>query len=255
MIKCTDKEFIIDYLRKEDEIANLNIIGVINNLKKSLFNNPADELEIFVDNLEKPNYVMVREHEYWHYIYSRDDKYIEILKEEYFIEKKEYGFSAVDPKTFKLISEGREVEWKEECKLLYLDKENFKSNESSLDICSCTLEDAEEINDLYTFKDEISIEFIKDNISNRPSSMYKENNKLVSWVLVHRDNSIGIMYTKKEHRGKGLAYELSMDLLEKIINKDQIPYIHIGIENEASFKLAAKCGFKGYKNIIWFGIK
>ena len=95
---------------------------------------------------------------------------------------------------------------------------------------------------------------IKDNLQNRPSSVYRIDGEAVAWVLVHRDNSIGIMYTKEEYRGKNIAYELSMNLLKEIIKRNQIPYIHIGIGNEASFRLARKCGFRRYKQIFWFGI-
>ncbi len=81
------------------------------------------------------------------------------------------------------------------------------------------------------------------------------NGEAVAWVLLHRDNSMGIMYTKKEFRGKNIAYQLSTDIIKKVIAKGQIPFIHIGTENTASFKLASKCGFIRCKEIYWFGVK
>jgi predicted GNAT family acetyltransferase len=96
--------------------------------------------------------------------------------------------------------------------------------------------------------------YIKDNLINRPSSFYRVDNEPVAWVMLHRDNSVGIMYTKEAYRGKGLAYQLSMDILDQVISSNNIPFIHINIGNDASYNLAAKCGFKRYKEVFWFGI-
>ncbi len=254
MNRCYDKELIINFLTEEDEISNLNIIAIIKNFDGALFKSSIEELEIYVDDIKNPNCVVVKEYDYWHYIYARNEKYLDLLKRDYFDKNLNFGVSGSDEKVFKKLKEGRNIEWEEHCILLWLDKDEFKLNESELDITDAIVEDAKIIDDYYTFKDETSYEFIKDDIKNRPSSVHKINGDLVSWVLIHRDNSIGIMYTKEEYRGKNLAYELSMDLLNKVIVKNQIPYIHIGVENDASFRLAEKCGFKKYKPIFWFGI-
>ncbi len=254
MIECLDKEFIIDYLIKEDEIANQNIVAVINNVKESLFGDSEDDLKIFVDHLQEPTYVMVREHTYWHYVYAKSDKAIRTLQVDYFDEQEEFGMSAVDMRVYEIFCEKRKMNWSEPCELMYFDKNNFLPYKNKYELTKCTLDQAEEINEFYTFKDEFSLEFIKDDIRNRPSVIYKDNGLAASWLLVHRDDSIGIMYTKEAYRKKGLAYELSMYLLNDMLKLSKIPCIHIGIKNDVSFALAKKCGFKYYKKIIWFGI-
>lgn len=254
MIRCYDNEFIIGYLKQEDEISNLNIIAVVENVDTSISNNPSDGLEIYVDDIKSPNCVVVREYNYWHYVYAKNEKYLDLLKKDYFDKNNNFGVSGSDEKVFRKLSEGRTLEWEEHCILLWLDKDDFKIIKSELDITDAVVGDAKIIDDYYTFRDETSYEFIKDDIKRRPSSVYKINGELISWVLIHRDNSIGIMYTKEEHRGKNIAYELSMNLIKKVIKKNQIPYIHVGIENEASFRLAKKCGFKKHKPVFWFGI-
>lgn len=255
MIEVFNKEKIIQFLRAEDEIANLNMIGAIENVDGTLFNDPEDRLRIFVDDEENPNGVVVQEHSYWYYVYARNDEFIYYIKEHFFKDKKEYGFDAVDKKVYDILLEGREMDWDEVCELLYIDPKAFVPYENQLVLTDGLSSDAKIIDDHYTFKDEYSYKFIQDNLKNRPSSIYRVDDEPVAWVLLHRDNSMGIMYTKKEYRGKNIAYELSMDIIKKVIALGQIPFIHIGIENEPSFRLAKKCGFKKYKTIYWFGIK
>lgn len=252
LLKCKNKEYIIEYLKKEDEIANLNIIGALQNINKTIFNNSEDDLEIYVDQLNSPNWIIVKEYSYWHYIYVKNYDYVHYLKKEYFDKLSEYGVDACDEKVYEILSNDRKLDWIENCILLYVDDEVNYINKIQIE--SGMISDAKEINDYYTFKDECSLEFIKDNLKNRPSSVYRINGILIAWVLLHRDDSIGIMYTKKEYRGQNIAYELSMNVLKKVIKSGRIPFIHVAKENEHSLLLAKKCGFKIKKLVIWFGI-
>ena len=255
MIEVFDKKTIITFLREEDEIANLNMIGAIENIDQGIFDNPNDRLRMYVDNVTSPNGVVVQEHEYWFYVYAKNDEFIYYIKNNFFNQFDEYGFDAVDKKVYDILLDGEPMDWDEVCELLYYDPKSHKVYESKLELTDGTIDDARLVDDYYTFKDETSFEFIQDNLRHRPSSFYRVDGEAVAWVMMHRDNSMGIMYTKKEYRGKNIAYELSMDLLNKLVEKNQIPFIHIGVENNASFKLANKCGFKKYKTIYWFGIK
>lgn len=54
------------------------------------------------------------------------------------------------------------------------------------------------------------MEQIKKDIQNRPSSAIYNDNEIASWVLVHNDNSMGIMYTKDEYRNKGYAVDICL---------------------------------------------
>lgn len=255
MIQIFDKQKIIDYLKAQDEILNLNIIGAIENISPEKFGSETAGLEIYVDDPESPNGVVVREHGYWHYCYGENDDFIYLAKAEIFDHYDAYGIDASHQRVFEILKEGRTLEWEEPCKLLYLKPEDFKPVDNRLNLADGTTDLAEIINEHYTFKDESSLYFIEESLRNRPSSVYYADGEPVAWVLVHRDDSMGIMYTKDAYRGKGIAYDLSMNLLNKLIVCGKTPFIHIGLENTASFKLAEKCGFKPYETIYWFGIK
>lgn len=255
MIRSYDVDKIVQFLIEEDELANLNMLGAIRNIKGDIFNNPKDQVEIYVDDLNHPNGVVVREHEYWHYVYAKNDAFVLQAKEELFDHYTEYGINASDESVFKLLTKDRILDWEEPCVLFYVDKHDLVPHTATLKLDDGTVKDADLINEHYTFKDEFSLKFIEECLENRPSSVYRVDGEAVGWVLIHRDNSIGIMYIKEAYRKKGIAHELSMDIINKVIEEDQIPFVHINVENTASMKLAKKCGYKRVKDIYWFGIK
>jgi len=255
MIKVIDKAWIKTFLKNEDEIATLHMVGAINNVDGSLFSNPKDQVVIYVDSLENPMGVIVQEHEYWHYIYAKNDDFVLQAKREYFDQLEEYGIDACNKRAYDLLIDDREMEWEEHCKLLYLDPVDYQTIDYRYKLSKGTISDTDVINDHYTYKDEYSRVFIEDGLRHRPSIVYREKEEPLAWVLTHRDDSIGIMYTKEEYRGKGMAYELSMAIAGAVIEAGRIPFIHIATGNQASFKLAEKCGYKFYQDIYWFGIK
>ncbi|MBN2797154.1 MAG: GNAT family N-acetyltransferase [Clostridia bacterium] len=254
MIKIFDKNWAIEYLKEKDYISNLNIIGAIQNISVEQFESSEAILEIFVDDVNQPKGIIVKEHEYWHYIYAEHDDFIAYAKKAYFDQLPSYGIDACDEKAYEILKKDRVLEWEERCILLYVDPKTFKPIEKKSDIRRGTVKDKEMVNDFYTFKDDSSLYFIEESLKNRPSSFYYDQDEPVAWVLMHRDDSIGIMYTKEQYRHRGIAYELTMDLLDQVMKVNKVPFIHIGLHNHPSFKLAEKCGFQKYKPVYWFGI-
>lgn len=243
MIKKTKPSIeIIEYLKK-DHITNLNILGIMEN---------EPSCEIFVDSLEESNGVHVRLG-YFNYLYTESDEFLEKILVENFKEGN-FGFSGVREDISQKIKERSKLQWENKCGLYYLKKENLNTSLIKNQVQSIDLKDSDTINNFYEFKGEKSLERIRDDIIKRPSSGIYINGELVSWVLVHNDNSMGIMYTKKEYRKNGYALDLTVDLSKKIIELDKIPFLHIISSNKKSPGLAIKAGFTKYSNINWFGI-
>ena len=111
------------------------------------------------------------------------------------------------------------------------------------------------IDSFYTFQCEESLEEIRKNLRRRPSSGVYVDEELVCWVMVHEDYSMGIMYTKEEHRRKGYAVDVTLDLMNKLLKMDKIPYVQILESNGMSPGLAKKCGFIPDGKCTWFEIK
>lgn len=242
IVKTEKSQGIIDFL-KTDLLVNLNIIGIVENLSN---------IEIFVDDKENPKGVFVKK-DYMHYIYSKEDSFIDEVLGTFFKEGF-FGFSGVEKSIAEKIKNRFQLHWENPCGLYYMPKENLDTSLIKTDVRNIELTDAEIIDKYYEYSRPGSLDAIKSDISNRPSSAIYVNGEIASWVLVHEDNSMGIMYTVKEHRRKGYAEEVSMDLASKIIKDGKIPYLQIVERNNMSPGLAKKCGFVECGHVTWFGI-
>lgn len=242
LIKTKKSQAIIDYL-KEDLLINLNMIGVIENVPKA---------EIYVDNVNNPNGVFIKK-DYFNYIYSKEDKFINEVCDKFFKDNS-YGFSGVKASIAEKIKRKFKVDWENSCTLYYMPKDNLNLNLIKNNVQSIDIKDTEIIHKYYKYKHTGSIEAIKKCIQYRPSSAIYINDEIVSWLLIHNDNSMGIMYTKEEHRRKGYAVDVTIDLVYKVIKNGKIPYIQIVNKNKKSSILATKCGFIECGVVSWFGI-
>lgn len=233
------KEFI-----EKDNIYNLNIKAVMENL---------ENYDLYVNNTKNINGVLLNRG-YFNHVYTEDISFIEDIRNN-FIKKGEYGFSGVRYDIAEKIKKDYNLDWENKCSLYYypdscIDTSRIQGNPKSL-----KLENAKEVDDYYTYKGDLSLKEIENDIQRRPSSCIYEGNDLASWVLVHEDNSMGIMYTKDEYRGKNYALYVSLDLTDKILKMGNVPFLHIVESNNMSPGLAVKTGFKKYGKVNWFGIE
>ncbi|WP_353892592.1 GNAT family N-acetyltransferase [Proteinivorax hydrogeniformans] len=245
MHKVNDVNIINDLL-KEDMMGNINTLGRLKFQK---------DFNIFVDSLNKPQgYVLQNDN--WNVVYSDGDATAEKLLNS--LLDKPQNFAGVLRRFYDLVEKKGIVDWKEFCYLYYITPESLKINQPKHNVDSLTLDDAEIVDYYYTYRsqDPNSLEYLKGCIKERPSSVIRdENGKPISWALIREDGSLGVMYTKKEHRGKGLAISVSVDLIKKAFELGHTPYVHIVTDNKASIALSESIGFKRYGEIVWFGTK
>lgn len=244
LLKTQPSTPILDFL-KADLIQNLNILGILENLP---------EASIYVDHLSEPTGVIVN-HGYFNYIYTANPNFMEMIVNDFLKDNDFFGFSGLEKTLADYLKQHMIVHWESPTDLYYLPKENFKPElkSSNTKPTAVAIEDAETINFFYTYKDDNSLERIRQDILNRPSSAIYIDGEIVSWLLVHEDNSMGIMFTKEAHRGKGYAVDLTIDLIGKLLEKDRIPFLQIVEGNTMSPGLARKCGFEHFGHAIWFG--
>lgn len=242
IIKTMPSLEVIDFLKK-DYIVNLNILGILEN---------EEDCEIYVDSLKNPKGVLVRLG-YFNYIYTQSDEFLEEILTKKF-QKGSFGFSGIKEEISDKIKGKYNLDWENRCSLYFLKEENLNTSLIKNQIRPIDIKDAPIINDYYEFKGDKSLQRIEQDILKRPSSGVYINKELVSWVLVHNDNSMGIMYTKKEHRNKNYALEVTIDLAKKILESGKIPFLHIIDSNKMSPSLASKAGFTKHSYVNWFGI-
>lgn len=242
LVKVKMNKAIRDFL-ESDLIYNLNVLGVIDNMP---------DAEIYVDDEIEPKGVMVRK-DYFNYIYTEEDEFIDEMLGSHFTEGF-FGFSGLKKSIADKIRSRFMNSWESKCTLYYLPEGDLDLSLIKNPVRDIDVKDAEVVDKYYTFRSPWSIHEIKEDITNRPSSAVYVEGDIASWVLIHKDDSMGIMYTKEEYRKRGYAVDVTIDLAEKIIKRGKIPYLQIVEGNGMSPGLANKCGFIPYGRCEWFGV-
>ncbi len=242
IIKTEDSKVIREYFKKY-ELETLNLAGIIDNVR---------DAEIYTDSLENPTGILVR-FKYFNYLHTENKTFLDEIFTEVFPPGK-YGFAG----TSRFISEDIKSrylnDWENDCDFYYIPVENYPMLSLNNKVKSIDIKDAEFIDYNYNHRNSHTLDEIQFAIENRPSSAMYIDDKIVSWVLVHEDGSLGIMYTLEEYRGKGYALDVAADLSQKIINTGKIPFLQIISTNTMSPGLAKKIGFVKKFEADWFGI-
>jgi hypothetical protein len=236
MIEIQNRDQVIKRLSKQDYVA-LNIIGILENTDNKGY-------------WEEESGTVWVENGYMNYIIGDVSVIKDHLKS---LPDGFYGFSGVKAELAEAIYPEFFLHWLEPTERYVFQKE-LSSQKSPYEITTITMHEAEGINDRYEYKNEDSLERIKEAIEHRPSSGIYIDNKLASYCLVHEDNSIGYMYTLEEHRHKGLGYWVTLDILKKMNQRNSVPFVEIAKWNDKSQGLATKTGFTKDYYIPWFGI-
>ncbi len=76
--------------------------------------------------------------------------------------------------------------------------------------------------------------------------------RLVGFVGLHIDGSMGMLYVEPEYRRQGIAASLESYLINRLLELGFTPYCHIVADNEASLKLQEKLGLYFSKGNLWW---
>lgn len=96
-------------------------------------------------------------------------------------------------------------------------------------------------------------EDIEECLANRVSSAVYVEGKPVCWCLMHHENSLGMLYTLPEHRRKGYALAVMVDICKKIVANGECPYGYIVKGNTASEELAKYYNLQYFFDANWCG--
>lgn len=187
----------------------------------------------------------------------------ESLKEELLVFAKErldletLDFAGIPKHQFDAISEMGDVVWEELCYLYTYEGDFYTDISDTLGPYTLdTLKEADAtcVFEHYTYPDD-GIEYIKGIIDNELTLCARYEGEAVSWVVQRQDGSLGIMYTLKQHRNKGLGLWLSRHIMNEVMRRGEKPYLHIMVNNAPSIALAKALNMTNWGETVWFGVK
>ena len=177
------------------------------------------------------------------------------------IGQKEINFAGVPRRQYDLMMTKYDEEWSEFCFLYYYNgypfmeiEEQYGFDDDVYQLDKLNISDMDQVFEYYAFKDD-GIGYIEAIIKNEITFCARLAGKAVSWVVQREDGSMGIMFTLEDHRRRGIGEWLCKHLINEILKKNQMPYLHIWKENAPSIALAESLGFKRHSEVVWFGIK
>ncbi len=200
------------------------------------------------------NSIMIKKHTdtEWVMIHAENDEDLDLLMSE--LKPEDKSFNAVYTEIVdKIISKHpSELSWIETTYRFYLPDDVVLPKINTEDIVQLEEKDAEIVNNNWEYKDEDSINYVKEMILRNPSIGIKKDGKLVSWLSVHDDGALGFVYVLEEYRRLGYAKILTIHMCDILRKQKIIPFLYIEVENEKSQNLAKSLGFVSDRKVSWF---
>jgi len=235
---------VIKYLQKDN--INLNALNYLSYAKNA---------DVYIYNNDINNGVIIGNKEQDFFYLATNN--VDFLKE--FWDNLSAGhkcFTGVEKSIADVFVKDKKIVWQSPCQVYALLGEfecienlNYKSE-------SLITDDAVEVDKYYTFRDDDSVNSIRESIELCDSSCIRISGELAAWCLVHaEDGSMGPLFVKESYRGLGLAKIVSERLIGKLITKNITPYLHINETNNPSLSLIKKISGMAYSHdCVWFGI-
>jgi len=169
---------------------------------------------------------------------------------------KEYDFFGVPAKMLPLL-EGHfnNIQRHEECSAYTITREDFVEDIEHQE--SLSLNDAEFVNEHWTYKFDGSLDFFKQILTDNPSSAIRVNGQLAGWSVCYDSIedmvNLGSLRVLEQYRKQGLGKKLAIDLVDKVLKTGKTPMVHIVDSNLASKTLSMGIGFKPHPEKIFWG--
>jgi len=231
---------IIEQLR-EDELKNINILNFIEN------NSVLD-----IETRGKSILLRGISDRIWIYISSSNEDELRSLKSR--LHKKDKNFAAIEDWMLPVLLENKELIWDLSMAQFYL-PDNIVIQKSEFKAIPLSLVDAETLYDNSEYKEALSIDYIKDRITKGSSVGLYEKDQLVAWGMTQDDGGMGFLHVLPECRRKKYGYNITLLLIDKIRQKEKIPFVYIEKENMKSINLVLNLNFKKHKGVHWFQLK
>jgi len=96
---------------------------------------------------------------------------------------------------------------------------------------------------------------VEERIRNGVALGIRADGKLVAWSITHDDGSVGFMNVLEGYRRRGYATAVTAAMVKKLLERGELPFVHIEEDNYKSMNLALKTGFRKHGRVYWIKLK
>ncbi len=187
----------------------------------------------------------------WIYVSITNEQDIPLIIEN--LTQYDTNFAAVGETFKKAVLNNEKAAWELYCyKYVFCDETELQAPEKGYQTRSLASEDAEYIYSQYDYGHYSNVNYIRERIEKGIAVGVEINGKLAAWLLTHDDGAMGMLKVLEPYRNKGLAYYLTISMIQKLRESGEVPFVFIEVANEKSWKLAEKIGFTKMGLTYWF---
>jgi 8-oxo-dGTP diphosphatase len=225
----------------EDELENISMLGFF-----------RDHRPTRILTRNKSFMVQGLSDELWWYVACKSiDDFIWFLRES----KESIRFIAtINDSMLLKVKQHFAPRWVLTTERLYLPASIEVKKTSDMELGPLGAKDAEYIFSHSLYKTYTSVKYIRDQIASGYSSAYFDNGMLVGWAITHDDGALGMLHVLREHRRKGIARMLMIDLIEKVRRDGLTPFTYVEPDNTASMNLMESLGFAHDRRVHWVSL-
>ncbi|HPG92187.1 MAG TPA: GNAT family N-acetyltransferase [Clostridia bacterium] len=229
-VKDTDKAKVAEYLEKHKQLP----------LKYDLLDNEAN-YPVYVDDIQNIGCVVIEYQKKYDYgVFGMDEKALTEAYEQFLTHKKVW-IAAGDTRVFEIYKKYGFV-YEEICNIYEYTGETQILENCPYKMRTVKVKNYKIVKSKYAYP--VTLKEIAYCGKKYPTSAIYDGDKLVCWCMVHRNGSLGPIYTLPEYRGKNLAVYVTNDIVKKILQKNMRPYLLIIVGNTSSENLSKKVGFR-----------
>ncbi|MCE1165681.1 MAG: GNAT family N-acetyltransferase [Bacteroidetes bacterium] len=229
---------ILSFLGK-DLHSNINVINFLENYTPSFIKLEGDAAV-----------VKGKSDRDWVYISAKSKTSVKGMMK--YITDDDKAFAAIEDTMVPVIAGEKKIKWRLSCVRLIMERNRFTNN-PLLD--SLKGEDAVFVFENSDYREYLSTGYILDRINHGVSSVIRIGGVPAAWGMTHDDGAIGFLHVLPQYRGKSLGKNVAIDMIQKVIGKKKLPFVHIEEENFRSMNLALSLGFEKDKTVNWFEIE
>ncbi len=163
-------------------------------------------------------------------------------------------FSALEEWILPLVARGRELpHYVPADQYILLEDVRFDPPKEQIE--PLVSEDTDTILQHMTFTSDSLRANIEDRIHTGITAGIRKDGRLIAWSMTHRDGALGFLGVLPEYRRQGLAWDLTVYLIEKVRERGRIPMVQVQPKSVESKHLGQKMGFVYQKSLVWIDLQ
>lgn len=185
------------------------------------------------------------------WIFFSSDSRVEFMELMKKLTPKDLNFASMEDWMLPFILQRGVPKWQLSCLRLYYPEEYAISKEFRSHVVDIDERKAVFILNHYEYCKYTDLEYVKERLTNGPALGIYDRNNLAAFIMTHDDGAMGFLTVLPEHRRKGYAKDLTLEMISRLREKGDLPFVQIEDDNYQSINLAKQLGFVIDQNIHW----